>query len=141
MVRGLLTLALLALTLGCGSEQEAAELKEYVEAIKGLDSYSRRVQAEILRFDDPRIDARGLQLQRRGQSREAGADDDRVMLVNLGQASVPGTPHSAGFGSPGRPDRQQSAGQKSWLGPSLPKLSRSEFELMRSSMSSRTMPT
>ena len=95
----------------------------------------------ILRFDDPRIDARGLQLQRRGQSREAGADDDRVMLVNLGQASVPGTPHSAGFGSPGRPDRQQSAGQKSWLGPSLPKLSRSEFELMRSSMSSRTMPT
>lgn len=53
MVRGLLTLALLALTLGCGSEQEAAELKGYVEAIQGLDSYSRRVQAEILRFDDP----------------------------------------------------------------------------------------
>ena len=53
MVRGLLTLALLALTLGCGREQEAAELKEYVETIQGLDSYSRRVQAEILRFDDP----------------------------------------------------------------------------------------
>ena len=53
MVRGLLTLALLALTLGCGREQEAAELKKYVEAIQGLDSYSRRVQAEILRFDDP----------------------------------------------------------------------------------------
>ena len=53
MVRGLLTLALLALTLGCGREQEAVELKEYVETIQGLDSYSRRVQAEILRFDDP----------------------------------------------------------------------------------------
>ena len=53
MVRGLLTLALLALTLGCGREQEAAELKKYMEAIQGLDSYSRRVQAEILRFDDP----------------------------------------------------------------------------------------
>ena len=53
MVRGLLTLALLALTLGCGREQEAAELKKYVEAIQGLDSYSRRIQAEIQRFDDP----------------------------------------------------------------------------------------
>ena len=53
MVRGLLTLALLALTLGCGREQEAAELKEYVKTIQGLDSYSRRVQAEIQRFDDP----------------------------------------------------------------------------------------
>ena len=53
MVRGLLTLALLALTLGCGREQEAAELKKYVKTIQGLDSYSRRVQAEIQRFDDP----------------------------------------------------------------------------------------
>ena len=53
MVRGLLTLALLALTLGCGREQEAAELKKYMEAIQGLDSYSRRIQAEIQRFDDP----------------------------------------------------------------------------------------
>jgi hypothetical protein len=53
MVRGLLTLALLALTSGCGKEQEATELKTYITTIKQLDSYSRRVQAEILRFDDP----------------------------------------------------------------------------------------
>ena len=53
MVRGLLTLALLALTLGCGREQEAAELKKYVKTIQGLDSYSRRIQTEIQRFDDP----------------------------------------------------------------------------------------
>ena len=53
MARGLLTLALLALISGCGKEQEATELKTYIATIKQLDSYSRRVQAEILRFDDP----------------------------------------------------------------------------------------
>ena len=53
MARGLLILALLALTLGCGKQEEAAELKKYITEIQGLDSYSVRVQAEILRFDDP----------------------------------------------------------------------------------------
>ncbi len=69
--------------------------------------------AAALKLQAAGVDALALELQRRGQSREAGADDDRAMFMNLGQASAPAAPQSAGLGLPGRPDRQQSAGQKS----------------------------
>ena len=58
--------------------------------------------------------------ERRGgvQAREARADDDDVE-IGAGQRGQPGssegssTPQSAGFSGPGRPGRQQSAGQRS----------------------------
>lgn len=56
MVRGLLMLAVLVGALGCGKEEDKAELKTYVLAIKKLDPYNQRVEATILRFDDPTQD-------------------------------------------------------------------------------------
>ena len=54
MVRGSLLLAIVAIALGCGSrEEEAAELKAYVQTLQGFDSYNQRVEAAIVRFDDP----------------------------------------------------------------------------------------
>ncbi|MDA0334104.1 MAG: hypothetical protein O2782_02950 [bacterium] len=56
MVRGLLMLAVLVAALGCGKEEEAAELKTYVLAIKQLHPLCQRVEATIVRFDDPTQD-------------------------------------------------------------------------------------
>lgn len=59
MARGLLTLAALALLVGgfgasgCGKEEEASELKTYVQSIRPFDAFNRRVEDTIVRFDDP----------------------------------------------------------------------------------------
>jgi hypothetical protein len=53
MVRTLLMLALIVGVLGCGKAEETAELKRYVSDIRKFDSWNARVEATILRFDDP----------------------------------------------------------------------------------------
>ncbi len=63
MVRGLLALALLVGALGCGNEEEIAQLKHYSAEIHKLDQFNRRVQAEILRFDDPTQDITRADIQ------------------------------------------------------------------------------
>jgi hypothetical protein len=56
MVRGILTLALLAVALGCGGrEQEAAEMRQYVLELKKIEHYNEKVEQAIVRFDDPTI--------------------------------------------------------------------------------------
>ena len=52
-----------------------------------------------------------------------------------------GWPHRASFGGPGRPEGQQSAGQRSWLGPREPSAARAGFSVIRSRTRSRIMPT
>lgn len=54
MIRGLLITLTLALVLsGCGREEEIQELKDYVKTIQAFQPFNERVEATILRFDDP----------------------------------------------------------------------------------------
>jgi len=49
-------LAVLVGALGCGKEEDKAELITYVLAIKKLDPFNQRVEVTIVRFDDPTQD-------------------------------------------------------------------------------------
>ena len=56
-------MAVLVGALGCGKEEEKAELKTYVLAIKQLDPFNQRVEATIVRFDDPTQDITTADIQ------------------------------------------------------------------------------
>ena len=92
--------------------------------------------------------ARACGLERRGrvQAGKPSTDDDDVE-IRLGQgvyscsSQGSSTPQRAGFKGPGRPGKQQSAGQRSWLGPSEPNARRGAPGVSRSTMSSRTIAT
>src|SRR6188768_200479 len=78
------------------------------------------------------------------QAGEPRADDDDVEIRIAQRAASDSsegssTPQSDGFAGPGRPDKQQSGAQRSWLGPSEPSARRGAFGAMRSTMSSRTI--
>jgi hypothetical protein len=92
----------------------------------------------LLRFEHENAEARGFERQRRVQTRNARAHDhyvsvQRQLPVLVGSS----TPVSDGFGGPGRPDRQQSGAQRSWLGPKDPSARRGAPAVMRSTTSSR----
>ncbi len=78
MVRGLLMLAVLVGALGCGKEDEAAELKTYVLAIKQLHPFCQSVEATIVRFDDPTQDITSADIQ---AARELLAEYSRAVAA------------------------------------------------------------
>ena len=98
----------------------------------------------LLRLEHEHPEADGFERQRGVQAGQAGADDDDI-AVSAGQRTQPcrsvgsSTPHRAGFNGPGRPGKQQSGAQRSWLGPSAPSARRGAPGVSRSTISSRTI--
>ena len=63
----------------------------------------------VLRLDDLCVDAVILQVQRGRETRQPSTDYDGLGAMNLGHCVS--APQSAGFGSPGLPERQQFGAQ------------------------------
>ena len=97
----------------------------------------------LLRLEHADVEAVVGERERGSKARDAGADDGNV-AVGAGHArglSAAAEPASAGARAPGRPGRQQSAGQRSCIGGSVPSVMRESPPAMRSTSRSRTIAT
>ena len=98
----------------------------------------------LLRLEHEHLEADGFERQRGVQAGQARADDDDI-AIGAGQRTQPCRSvrvvdaASAGFNGPGRPGKQQSGAQRSWLGPSAPSARRGAPGVSRSTISSRTI--
>ena len=125
-----------------GADVGAAGLGRAAELAHRMDAPADA----LLRLEHEHAEADGFERQRGVQAGEAGADDDDV-AIGVGQRAQPcrsdgsSTPQSAGFNGPGRPGKQQSGAQRSWLGPSAPSARRGASGVSRSTISSRTIAT
>src|SRR5690606_28092631 len=95
----------------------------------------------FLCLEHEHVAAFGFETQCGVQARKSGADDDDVVVSPGGHVAAPFASATTGLVGPGRPLRQQSGGQKSWAGPSVPSARRVPAAVMRSAIRSLTMAT